>query len=208
MELEQLQAKFRGALLGVAVGDALGAPFEGTRVMPHRVLDRLVRDPGPMRYTDDTHMTLGLAASLLERQGFHGNHMATAFAENFAAEPWRGYGPWPAARPAEVVQQVGNGIAAFEAVPAALYAFLRHPESFTEAVLYALSLGGDTDTIASMTGALAGAYLGERAIPAVWRERVEGAARLRELADALLAIATRARGDRGAGGHRTAGRSH
>jgi poly(ADP-ribose) glycohydrolase ARH3 len=95
MELEQLQAKFRGALLGVAVGDALGAPFEGTRVMPHRVLDRLVRDPGPMRYTDDTHMTLGLAASLLERQGFHGNHMATAFAQNFAAEPWRGYGPGP-----------------------------------------------------------------------------------------------------------------
>jgi len=97
-----------------------------------------------MRYTDDTHMPLGLAASLLERQGFHGNHWA---------------------------------------VPAALYAFLRHPESFTEAVLYALSLGGDTDTIASMTGALGGAYLGERAIPAVWCERVEGAAHLRDLAD-------------------------
>jgi poly(ADP-ribose) glycohydrolase ARH3 len=30
----------------------------------------------------------------------------------------------PAASPAEVAQQVGNGIAAFEAVPAALYAFL------------------------------------------------------------------------------------
>jgi poly(ADP-ribose) glycohydrolase ARH3 len=99
-------------------------------------------------------------------------------------------------------------MATTEALPAALYAFLRHPESFTEAVLYALSPGGDTDTIASMTGALGGAYLGERAIPAVWRERVEGAAHLRDLADALLAIATRARGDRCAGGHQTAGRSH
>jgi len=74
MEREQLQAKFRGALLGVTVGDALGAPFEGTRSMPRRILERLAQDPSPMRYTDNTHMTLGLAASLLERQGFHGNH--------------------------------------------------------------------------------------------------------------------------------------
>jgi ADP-ribosylglycohydrolase len=29
MEPECLQSKFRGALRGVAVGDALGAPFEG-----------------------------------------------------------------------------------------------------------------------------------------------------------------------------------
>jgi hypothetical protein len=29
MDLQQLRAKFRGALLGVAMGAALGAPFEG-----------------------------------------------------------------------------------------------------------------------------------------------------------------------------------
>jgi len=36
MEPEQFQAKFRGSLLGVAVGDALGAPFEGTRAITRR----------------------------------------------------------------------------------------------------------------------------------------------------------------------------
>ena len=51
--------------------------------------------------------------------------------------------------------------------------------------------GGDTDTIASMTGALAGAYLGAAAIPSRWRARVEGGARLQGLADALLYLATR-----------------
>ena len=29
----ELRSKFRGALLGVAVGDALGAPFEGLRTV-------------------------------------------------------------------------------------------------------------------------------------------------------------------------------
>jgi poly(ADP-ribose) glycohydrolase ARH3 len=95
----------------------------------------------------------------------------------------------PAGGRDDVVRRLGHGIAAYEAVPAALYAFLRHADSFADAVLYAIGLGGDTDTIASMTGALAGAYLGEQAIPEVWRDGVEGAAYLRELAEALLAQA-------------------
>jgi poly(ADP-ribose) glycohydrolase ARH3 len=97
----------------------------------------------------------------------------------------------PTADRRAVIKQLGNGVAAYEAVPTALYAFLRHPHAFAEAVTYAISLGGDTDTIASMTGALAGAYLGMEAIPRRWRDRVEGAARLRMLADTLLHLATR-----------------
>jgi poly(ADP-ribose) glycohydrolase ARH3 len=308
MHEELLRAKFRGALLGVAVGDALGAPFEGSRSVRPADLERLRREPGLLRYTDDTHMTLGMAESLVERRGFDGAHIASVFARNFAAEPWRGYGaapprvfrlleqgvPWdqagrtlfdgsgsfgngaamrvapaallafrdleevaglarqtsviththelglegaalqacaialllqhplagpldahafldklrihmraplyaqklqriqgllPDARREDVVAQLGNGIAAHEAVPAALYSFLRHAGTFPEVIAYAISLGGDTDTIASMAGALAGAHLGENAIPALWREQVEGAARLRELADALLPLA-------------------
>jgi poly(ADP-ribose) glycohydrolase ARH3 len=97
----------------------------------------------------------------------------------------------PTADRRAVIERLGNGVAADEAVPTALYAFLRHPHAFAEAVTYAISLGGDTDTIASMTGALAGASLGMEAIPRRWRERVEGAARLRALADTLLYLATR-----------------
>lgn len=36
---------------------------------------------------------------------------------------------------------------------------------FRRAIEYAISLGGDTDTIASMTGAISGAYFGDNIIP-------------------------------------------
>jgi len=304
----QLQAKFRGTLLGGAVGDALGAPFEGLRTSAGTLSSHLDPEGSVLRYTDDTHMTLGMAESLVACGGFDGAHMAAHFARNYAAEPWRGYGdgppqvfrllaagvPWeqagrrlfggagsfgngaamrvaPAAlfafgdpasvaplarltsvlththplaiegavlqatalsylllqppdRPVDcarfldflrgraqepeytqklgrieallavgtsdaVVQQLGTGVAAHESVLTALYAFLRSPGSFSEVITYAVSLGGDTDTIASMAGALVGAYRGEAAIPAPARERVEGATTVRALADALLALA-------------------
>jgi ADP-ribosyl-[dinitrogen reductase] hydrolase len=41
--------------------------------------------------------------------------------------------------------------------------------NYTEAVLRAVNLGEDTDTTACVTGALAGLYYGESAIPAQWR---------------------------------------
>ena len=98
----------------------------------------------------------------------------------------------PAAGPTgrdEVVARLGHGIEAFESVPTAIYAFLRSPTSFVNVVTYAISLGGDTDTIASMAGALAGAYLGLEAVPVNWRTGVEDSARLTELADSLFTLA-------------------
>ncbi len=90
-----LTQKFRGALVGAAVGDALGARFEGAPSVTLPELERLERDPGPLRYTDDTHMTIGMAQSLVERKGFDGAHMAALFATRFMEEPWRGYGAGP-----------------------------------------------------------------------------------------------------------------
>lgn len=37
----------------------------------------------------------------------------------------------------------------------------------------AISLGDDTDTIASMTGVISGAWLGIEAIPEEWMEKLE-----------------------------------
>jgi len=45
---------------------------------------------------------------------------------------------------------------------------------FEKTIIYAISLGGDTDTIATMAGAIAGAYYGIDAIPASWRGACEG----------------------------------
>ena len=46
-----------------------------------------------------------------------------------------------------------------------LYAFLRHPDDYWEAVCLAIRVGGDVDTTAAMTGAISGARLGEAALP-------------------------------------------
>ena len=68
----------------------------------------------------------------------------------------------------------GNGIRAEQAVPAAIFAFLHKGRvSFEESINFAISLGGDTDTIASMAGAISGAYWGLDAIPRFWREKAE-----------------------------------
>jgi poly(ADP-ribose) glycohydrolase ARH3 len=69
---------------------------------------------------------------------------------------------------AEIAPILGTGVDVFEAVPTALYSFLRHPHSIPHAHHHAIVIGGDTDTIASMTAALSGAFLGETAIPANW----------------------------------------
>ena len=73
----------------------------------------------------------------------------------------------------EVAETLGNGIEAQLSVPTALYAFTAHYDSFAQAVLYAVRLGGDTDTIGAMTGAIAGAFHGASAIPPNWLAALE-----------------------------------
>lgn len=294
-----LTDKFRGALVGTAVGDALGAPTEGRRRPSGSYLDSLDDSPPNLRYTDDTAMTIGVARSLVERDGFDGDHMAGVLADIYRREPWRGYGsgppivfalreqgvPWDeaasglfdgegsfgngaamrvapvalyafpdreaaadlargtaiithshpegidgaviqavavetaltspsiepdrvaaalldhASTPAlreklsflaenadrplrEIAETLGNGIAARDSIVTALACFLAHPDDFREAIKSAIGLGGDTDTIAAMTGALSGAHLGLEAILESW-SAVEGAAELMSLGNAL-----------------------
>jgi hypothetical protein len=56
----------------------------------------------------------------------------------------------------------------YHTVPVALYAWLRYPDDFRTAVQSAIRCGGDTDTVAAVTGALVGARLGPSGIPAEW----------------------------------------
>ncbi|MDY7019022.1 MAG: ADP-ribosylglycohydrolase family protein [Chloroflexota bacterium] len=80
----------------------------------------------------------------------------------------------------KIVKELGNGVEAFNSVPTAIYSFLAN-SSFTEAIVYAVSLGGDTDTIGAMTGAIAGAWWGATEIPFAWQRRLEN----REFTEAL-----------------------
>ncbi|MGQ9459711.1 MAG: ADP-ribosylglycohydrolase family protein [Candidatus Bathyarchaeaceae archaeon] len=299
-----LRSKFIGCLVGSAIGDALGSSFEGSWFSEATI------ESFSGRWTDDTHMMIGVAESLIENEGFDGSHMAQTFIKNYELEPWRGYASGPpqifkwiksgvawneaskrlfggsgsygngaAMRVAPVglfyhndleqlravaygqsqithshelgmegallqayavalatkadpsfgldpsaflkklraftrnevyrqklerawkllgetnkvviVRELGNGIEAHNSVPAAIYSFLRHPNSFEECVLYAISLGGDTDTIGAMAGAISGAYHGVEAIPERWRSRLEARDYIEKLAEKLWSIKIR-----------------
>lgn len=79
----------------------------------------------------------------------------------------------------------GNGIAALHSVPTAIFCVLHClqpreslPENYSgleRTIAYSLALGGDTDTIACMAGAIAGAHYGIEAIPQPWIKCCEGA---------------------------------
>ena len=56
----------------------------------------------------------------------------------------------------------------------AVWAVRRHADSFADAVTAAIDLGGDTDTVAAVTGALAGARVGIQGIPIRWMTYVHG----------------------------------
>ncbi|MHC1628539.1 MAG: ADP-ribosylglycohydrolase family protein [Candidatus Nezhaarchaeales archaeon] len=298
-----MESKFIGCMIGCAIGDALGATYEGSPFSNVDVTD--VAFTG--RWTDDTHMMIGMAESLIECRGFNGEHMTWTFIRNWQKEPWRGYGPGPprvfrlilsgvswreaakklyggmgsfgngaamriapiallyhdkpeelremAYRSAEIthahelgmegaavqayaislalkinkefspeeylkeiayftrsrayrdklltavrlldernrriiVKELGNGVEAFNSVPTAIYCFAKNHEDYAKAILYAVSLKGDADTIAAMTGAIAGAHHGEERIPRAWIERLERAEYIRKLARELWMLKT------------------
>lgn len=294
-----LKDRFRGLMVGIAVGDALGREVEGHRHVSASYLDEIKTRPRSITYSDDTAMAISLTESLLACDGFDGADMAQRFSKGYFKEPYRGYGSgvvdvftrvaqgidWRAAagiqfqgsgsygnggamrvapvalfaypnreatiRLAQDTAQVththplgvegasiqaltahhalrdefdrdllledlnrlvttdefrtrleelpkaidrdddeyvrlhiGVWVAAHKSVLAATYSFLL-AEDFQETIIRAIRLGGDTDTIAAMAGALAGARYGFNSIPKVWT-RVEGFERMVELADAVF----------------------
>jgi len=73
--IERITDRFRGALLGLACGDAVGTSVEFKRRGTFPLVTDMVGG-GPFRlepgeWTDDTSMALCLATSLVEMQGFH-----------------------------------------------------------------------------------------------------------------------------------------
>lgn len=92
---DSMKNRFRGALLGVLVGDCFGAPFEGRRVDPNLAQERinkLVETDKELKFTDDTAMTISTCRSLIENRGLDPRNLAKHFSEMFFREPHRGYG--------------------------------------------------------------------------------------------------------------------
>jgi poly(ADP-ribose) glycohydrolase ARH3 len=87
---------------------------------------------------------------------------------------------------------LGNRIEALHSVPTAIASFALTPESFESTISNVIFLGGDTDTLAAMAGALSGAYLGAGLLPGrllgLLESSQKGREYLRQLAGKLLLI--------------------
>jgi ADP-ribosylglycohydrolase len=96
----------------------------------------------------------------------------------------------PPLRAAEVIDRlVGTSLATQESVPAAFAVLSVVPDDPWQACLLAASLGGDSDTIAAMAGAIAGACHGLAAFPPSAIETVDrNGLDLSGLADSLLQL--------------------
>ncbi|MFQ6023341.1 MAG: ADP-ribosylglycohydrolase family protein [Acidiferrobacterales bacterium] len=107
--------KFAGALVGSALGDAIGelAFRYGRR---DRLLTR-IEQLGTLTYTDDTAMAIALAETLATTGDVKSQQLGDTFRAHFTREPWRGYGPGPPA----IFARVAAGGISYEAAARELY---------------------------------------------------------------------------------------
>lgn len=86
--------------------------------------------------------------------------------------------------------QFGNNFAidAFESVCLTAWVFMTHKDP-EEAVIRAVNLGGDADTIGCMVGALCGAKYGSEWIPKRWSSMVENRTLIRDFGNKISKIA-------------------
>ena len=74
-----------------------------------------------------------------------------------------------------------------DTLQAAVWAFLE-TATLEACIVRAASLGGDSDTIAAVAGALGGAFYGEEELPARWRRSVLAGDEIARLADGLIKL--------------------
>lgn len=78
-----------------------------------------------------------------------------------------------------------RGWAGHEAVAASLFCFLVFSENYEHTVIAAVNSSGDSDSLGAIAGAFSGAYLGAERIPVEWREKIENANYLKDLANRM-----------------------
>ena len=141
---------------GLAVGSALAAGLAGEPLRPIRFLGPLIQEAGRIDPETARRLENLGAAPFGDPEG-----LSRFLSRNFACD-----------------------VRAIESVGPALGAVLG-TGSFKEAVVLAVNLGGDADTLGAMAGAVAGAYHGFSRIPAEWLEALENGPRGRDYAIAL-----------------------
>jgi ADP-ribosylglycohydrolase len=154
----------RGALLGLAVGDALGAAVEfmspGSFEPVSDYRDGGAHGLAPGEWTDDTSMALALADSIAER-GWDLHHQA----ERYLA--WWKTGAYSV---------TGRAFDIGVTTAASLRRFAATRDARTSGA----------DTTGAVCGQFAGAYFGESGIPQEWRDRLGGRAIIDPILTRLL----------------------
>ncbi len=90
-KIRPTKEQYIGCLLGLAMGDALGAPYEGGLL--ERILWYFIGNTqdGSPRWTDDTQMSINIAESILKEGHLNQKDIAERFTNSYR---WRrGYGP-------------------------------------------------------------------------------------------------------------------
>ena len=110
--------RYRGAMLGTAIGDALGRPVEGLSPRNIREAYGEITDfrpwlgwtDGPTgTFTDDTEMALCIAQSIVEQQGVDPNDLADRF------RAWGRIGRGMGSATREACRRIGDGFEWYEA---------------------------------------------------------------------------------------------
>lgn len=92
------------------------------------------------------------------------------------------------------IEQIGNGGFCLDAVPAALYVFLKHPRSFDELLFAGTQVGGDSDAITAMAAAMFGAFNGLASISDKWLTPLENVEKIKQLGCDLYRLGVPQRG--------------
>jgi len=104
MSRQTAKDRIHGSLLGLSLGDALGAPFEGGPIERLAWWCITAATRTRLRWTDDTQMSLSLAESLAANGSLDLDDVARRFAQSYH---WsRGYGP----AAARMLKRIRHGI--------------------------------------------------------------------------------------------------
>lgn len=190
--LSSREGRAAGCLFGLAFGDALGAPTEFLGV--GEILRRWPpagpsEPPGELfRVTDDTQMALAVGEAIVEAA--RRRDLSPATLEALLREAFAGWLNSPDNNRAPVYDAdpclaVGAGWVAEEALAAGLLCFLLYAGEPLRALQRAAVTSGDSDSIACLTGAFAGAHLGAGCWPQEWARKIEYRERLALLSGAL-----------------------
>jgi ADP-ribosylglycohydrolase len=198
-------------------GSAMRAGPLGLLLPDHGAICRAAREQSRITHLDSRcaagAVAVAGAVSLAAKRGpieaaeFLGELADAASADDASvAEAIRGLTEWVSLRPEAAARQVHErgldpahprwqGISAFvtPSILWSLYSFLRTPNDYWETICTAVGVGGDTDTMAAIAGAISGARLGVGALPQDLLPHLTdqgdwGAERLVELANSCASI--------------------